>query len=243
MTVQKLIDKFEKLTFDLYSEDDLNRKNKIDDKIAALVDTVYEMGEEREFYSYLFNSSNPLTLVHIAFISDNRNYDIFKSFEIFKYIRSNALSLVFLPDEIKNERLKNYFSKLSTTNIEQKIEFYNELNDDYLFKRYYDYLSLCCEYYNCYAWSKDKDKDIYWDKITCLIEDIKKKGLERFISIVFEKSKKMESKVVLIVHCFLCVTLGYQKDYAKRQIEIILKDERSSLNPKMLKFTESFFVK
>jgi hypothetical protein len=138
MNIEKLIADFENLAYKVFAEDDFSKKNKIETKIGTLVDKVYEQGVEQIFYDKLFNCDNLHARIEIAFVSSNRNYDLYKSLEVLESIKKDAYTLTFFEDVQKNKKWQEYFSNLSNLQIKEKIAFLEETNDEFLFKIYYD---------------------------------------------------------------------------------------------------------
>ena len=238
MSLVKKVKQFETLACKVFYEDDFIKKNKIDEQIEKLVNTVYESGEEDEFYRALFSSKNPLALVEIALISASRNYDLYKSLEILEAIKHNAHNIIFFEEESKNKKWQEFFSIQGNTGLKEKIKFYEQVGDDFLFKSFYSYISLCSKYYDCYVHSKIQEQKKIFNNFLRLYEELKDFGkTDRFFAIVYAKIKEDKSKLNTVVTAYIVGKIGYDADFAKKTLSEMVTVKAKDLNPKMLKFT------
>jgi hypothetical protein len=234
--IEKLIAEFEKLAYQVFSEEDFNKKNQIETKIERLVDKVYAQGLEKLFYDRLFDSTDPLTRVEIAMVSSDRNYDLYKSLEVLERIKHDAQDLVFFEDATKNEKWREYFSHLTNVQLKEKIAFFEEINDEYLFQSYYDCIRLFDQYYARYV-SLNTVTEENKAKILSLLKGIKEDGkLDRFFSILLKQAEKDKSILRLILANYFSWTIEYQTEKSSRNLKQILKRYGKELNPKMLAF-------
>jgi hypothetical protein len=237
MNIEKIIADFESLAYNVFAEDDFSKKNKIETKIDALVDKVYEQGVEQIFYDRLFNSTNLLARIEIAFVSSNRNYDLYKSLEVLKSIKKDAYSLTFFEDNQKNKKWQDYFANLSNVQLRGKIAFLEDTNDEFLFKKYYDCIYLFGQYYDSYILSKLVLMQEIKEKILSLLEGVKAEGkLNQFFEILFKQAKKEKSLLNLILINYFSWLEKYNPDQAEKNLKQILKNKQ--LNPKMLTFVK-----
>jgi hypothetical protein len=237
MNVEKLITNFESLAYKVFAEDDFIKKNKIETKIDVLVDKVYAQGFEQIFYDKLFNSANLLARIEIAFVSSNRNYDLYKSLEVLERTKKDAYALTFFEDVQKNKKWQDYFANLSNEQIKEKIAFLEETNDEFLFKKYYDCIYLFGKYYDSYILSKSAVLQETKEKIVLLFESVKaEEKLNHFFVILFKQAEKDKSLLNLILTNYFSWLEKYNTDESINNLKAIIKKRADELNPKMLTF-------
>jgi hypothetical protein len=237
MDIEKIIADFESLAYKVFAEDNFSKKNKIETKIDTLVDKVYEQGVEQIFFDRLFNSTNLLARIEIAFVSSNRNYDLYKSLEVLESIKKDAYTLTFFEDIQKNKKWQDYFSNLSNVQLKEKIAFLKETNDEFLFKKYYDCIYLLGQYYYSYILYKLALKQEINERIVLLFESVKAEGkLNQFFEILFKQAKKEKSLLNLILINYFSWLEKYNPNEAINNLKQILKNQNKQLNPKMLTF-------
>jgi hypothetical protein len=239
MDIEKIIADFESLAYKVFAEDDFSKKNKIETKIDTLVDEVYEQGVEQIFYDRLFNSTNLLARIEIAFISSNRNYDLYKSLEVLEGIKKDAHVLTFFEDIQKNKKWQDYFSNLSNLQIKEKIAFLEETNDEFLFKKYYDCIYLFGQYYDSYILSKPVVLQETKERIVFLLESVRtEKKLNQFFKILFKQVEKDKSLLNLILANYFSWLEKHDQGEAINNLKAIIKKRADELNPKMLLFVK-----
>jgi hypothetical protein len=239
MNVEKLIADFECLAYKVFAEDDFSKKNKIETKIDALIDKAYEQGLEQIFYDRLFKSDNLLARIEIAFVSCNRNYDLYKSLEVLESIKENAHSLTFFEDIQKNKKWQDYFSNLSNAQLKEKISFFEETNDKFLAKKYYDCIYLFGQYYDSYILLKFVLMQETKEKILSLLEGVKTEGkLNQFFEILSKQAERDKSLINLILTNYFSWLEKYNPNEAINNLKVIIKKRACELNPKMLLFVK-----
>jgi hypothetical protein len=239
MNIEKLIADFENLAYKVFAEDDFSKKNKIETKIGTLVDKVYEQGVEQIFYDKLFNCDNLHARIEIAFVSSNRNYDLYKSLEVLESIKKDAYTLTFFEDVQKNKKWQEYFSNLSNLQIKEKIAFLEETNDEFLFKKYYDCIYLFGQYYENYILSKTVVLQATKENIVSLFESVNEEGkLNQFFEILYKQAEKDKSLINLILINYFSWLEKHNQNEAINNLKTIIKKRAGELNPKMLLFVK-----
>lgn len=237
MNIEKIISNFETLAFKVFSEDDIIKKNKIENKIELLVDKVYEQGLEQLFYDKLFNSPALFDRIEIAIVSFNRNYDLYKSLEVLEKIKNDAGNLMFFDEPEKNKKWQDYFSKFSTVQIKEKIAFLEEVNDEFLFKKYYECIELFDKYYDGYILSKQVVMQETREKILKLLDGVgNSEKLSRFFAILSAKVEESNSLIYSILINYFSWVVKYNILTAINNLQRIINKRADELNPKMLAF-------
>ena len=210
-TLEKIIQKYEKNVIKLYLEDDFVKKTRIERKIDAIIAEVYEQHVEDEFYNKMFASTNLFVLAHIANSSFCNNFDLYKSLEILESIKSNAYNLFFTDIEEKNIFWQDFFSKMSLVNIRNKIEFYESINDQELFDAYYYCTDLFDKYYEKYLLNDVQTCINFLELIFASISKLQEEKKEsKFFDILLTKSIPMQSRLYLIMTCYLMCHYNYR---------------------------------
>lgn len=239
MNIEKLIANFETLAYNVFAEDDFNRKNQIDTKIDLLVDKVYAHGLEQVFYERLFNSHELFARIEIAFVSNDRNYDLYKSLEILEKTKKDARTLIFFNDSQKNREWQDYFAKFTNTQLKEKIAFYEELNDELLFKKYYDCICLYGKYYDSYILSKKALMQKTKERIVLLLNSVSDRGkLSQFFVILFKKAEENKSLIHLILTNYFSWIMKQNAQAVIENLRNIVQEYANDLNPKMLTFAK-----
>lgn len=239
MNIEKLMNTFETLAYNVFAEDDFNKKNEIETKIELLVDKVYAQGLEQLFYDKLFNSPQWFTRIEIALVSSHRNYDLYKSLEVLEKTKKDARTLIFFDDARKNEKWQDYFSKFTAAQLKEKIAFYEELNDEFLFKKYYDCMFLYGQYYDSYILSKKSVMQETKEKIVLLLDCVSDRGkLSRFFAILFQKAEENKSLIHLILTNYFSWIMKQNSETAIHHLRNIVQEHANELNPKMLAFAK-----
>lgn len=239
MNIEKLIANFETLAYNVFAEDDFNRKNQIDTKIELLVDKVYAHGIEPVFYERLFNSPELFARIEIAFVSSDRNYDLYKSLEILEKTKKDARTLIFFNDSQKNREWQDYFAKFTNTQLKEKIAFYEELNDELLFKKYYDCICLYGKYYDSYILSKKALMQKTKERIVLLLNSVSDRGkLSQFFVILFKKAEENKSLIHLILTNYFSWIMKQNAQAVIENLRNIVQEYANDLNPKMLTFAK-----
>lgn len=239
MNIEKLINTFETLAYNVFAEDDFNKKNEIEEKIELLVDKVYAQGLEQSFYNKLFNSPKLFARIEIALISSCRNYDLYSSLEILEKTKKEAHSLKFFDDDRKNKKWQSYFSKFTDVKLKEKIAFFEELNDEFLFKKYYECISLYGQYYNGYLLSKKLVMQETKGKIVLLLNCVNDaEKLNLFFVLLFKKAEQNKSLINYILTNYFSWVMKLNPEVAINNLRNIVQEHSSKLNPKILMFVK-----
>lgn len=239
MNIEKLIDTFETLAYNVFAEDDFNKKNKIETKIESLVDKIYAQGLEQLFYDKLFNSDKLFTRIEIALVSSCRNYDLYKSSEILEKTKKEARTLMFFDDDRKNRKWQDFFSNFTDVQLKEKIAFFEELSDEFLFKKYYDCITLYEQYYDSYLLSKKQVMQETKEKIVLLLNCVSDRGkLNVFFVILFKKAEQNKSLINLILTNYFSWVMKQNSETAINNLRNIVQKHSNELNPKMLMFAK-----
>jgi hypothetical protein len=121
--------------------------------------------------------------------------------------------------------------------LKEKISFFEETNDEFLAKKYYDCIYLFGQYYDSYILSKLVLMQETKEKILSLLEDVKAKGkLNQFFEILSKQAERDKSLINLILTNYFSWLKKYNPDEADKNLKQILKNKQ--LNPKMLLFVK-----
>ncbi|MGN0812727.1 MAG: hypothetical protein ACI4MQ_04365 [Candidatus Coproplasma sp.] len=237
--IEKLVSNFETLVYDLFAEDDFNKQNKIENKIELLVNKVYAQGLERLFYDKLFNSPDLFARIEIAIVSFNRNYDLYKSLEVLEQIKKDIDKLTVFDDPEKNKKWQDYFTKFSNLQLKEKIAFLEELNDEYLFKKYFECIALFDLYYDGYVLTKQAVMQTTKENIVIILNSVDDSGkLSRLLAILFTKAEESKSLIYLILINYFSLVMKYNPQTAIINLQGIVNKCADELNPKMLAFAK-----
>lgn len=169
--------------------------------------------------------------IEIALVSSCRNYDLYSSLEILEKTKKEAHSLKFFDDDRKNKKWQNYFSKFTDVKLKEKIAFFEELNDEFLFKKYYECISLYGQYYNGYLLSKKQVMQETKGKIVLLLNCVRDRGkLTPFFIILFKKVGQNESLVNFILTNYFSWVMKLNPEVAINNLCNIVQEHSSELN-------------
>lgn len=229
--ISKLIDKYKKLVVEVYNEEDLVKQNKIDVKIDKIINEVYEEHLEKEFFKTLFDSSEAPIVAHISDVSFCKNYDLKTSLEKMKWLKNNANELQFVEDLQKNKKWQSFYANKSITEIEDRVAFYNKINDEVLFNNFFTFQQLCDDLFQIYISKKNLSSKK--QELLLSIEDLKKVSKEKkFFDICIEKFKETKTPLYIILTYYVMGKFDYKKKEAIYALKTI---DETRMNLPMLK--------
>lgn len=231
--LENFIKKYKKLVIEVYLEEDFVKKNKINKKIDSLVESVYNQNQEDEFFAILFEDEEPFVKHHIANLSFVKNYNLYKSLEIFKYIKNNACNLKFCDVEEKNKQWQEFFANISFHELEQRIALYEEISDNLVFESYFKCLNLFYVFYENYMLKKD-----YLQTLNILTQTIQscksEQKINKLFNILVKQTKNAKSKLDIIITCLMMKKFNYKTNEAEKLLMEICENEVSLIMWKLL---------
>jgi hypothetical protein len=237
MNVEKMVTDFERLAEQVFATEDFGQKNKIERKIEKLVDKVYAQGVEKIFYDELFVCPHLLARIEIAIVSDDRNYDLYRSLEVLEKAKKDARNSVFFDDLSKNKKWQDYFAQTTNAGLKEKIAFLEEIGDKDLFQNYYDCMFLYGRYYQDYLSSKKVAMEAAKGRLVLLFQDIRNaEKLDRFFALLFRKAEEDKSLLNVILTHYFSWLVKYRSDEEIDALNDILQKRAKELNPKMRTF-------
>lgn len=232
MELDKLIEEYKEISYKIFLADDFGIKKKYIDKNNAIIKKVCDAHKEEEFFEQLFLSTEPLILNDAAHDGFNCLYNIHKCLSILEYLKANANNLVFCSAPIKNEKLRQYcLSDDGIAIYRKEVEFYDSLNNDYLYRKFHEYFKLIGKQINWYYHQNNKKYKDESTEIDNLLNKLKEDG---YLDIIFDVTNK---KYINSDHClnYLAVNsyyackYNYEKKKYRKILANILKEDAKKL--------------
>lgn len=243
MDLNKLIANYKELSLKIHLENDFVIKKKYIDKSNAIIKKIREKKLEKEFFEGLFLSSEPWVLIDAASDGFNCCYDIHKCLSIMEYIKSNANSLVFCSDSIKNEKERQYYSNYSDINTYRKeVKFYDSLKNDYLYKKCNEYFDFIAKQINWYYSKNNKNNKDMSAEIMTLLNELKAKNyLGSVLDIANEKYQQSEYLLnYLAVNSYCACKIKYKQKKYRKILAGILKLDAKKLTPNLISLVNKY---
>lgn len=243
MDLKKLLAEYKNNSIKLHLEDDFIIRKKYIDKSNSIVKKVCDNHLEEMFFANLFSSDEPWILGDAAMDAFNCRYNIHKCLSVLEYLKENAHNLVFCSDSSKNEKARKYYSSFEDIAVyKQEVEFYDSINDEYLYGKCREYFELLGKQINWYFnKSSKKYKDLSLE-IFNLLNQLKE---ENYLSFIFDiaenKYRKSDHNLNYVaLNSYYACKFNYDKVKYKTIQADILKIEQGKLTPKLISLVEEF---
>ncbi|MDD4001147.1 MAG: hypothetical protein PHX62_09720 [Bacilli bacterium] len=237
MELDKLLEEYKEISIKLHLEDDFIIKKKYIDKSNAIIKKVCAQKKEEEFFDSLFSSTEPWVLADAADDGFNCSYNIHKCLSILEHLKENANNLVFCSDPIKNEKARQYYSKFTDLNFYKKeVTFYDYINNDYLYRKCYEYFRLIAQHINWYYAQNNKRYKDESIEIINLLNNLKKGNCLDFVfNIANKKYQESEHSLnYLAVNSYYACKFGYERKKYRKILANILKVDAKNLTPNLI---------
>jgi hypothetical protein len=231
--LEKYIKKFSLYAIKEYSSDNLDYQNckKCDVVMSGILAEVERYGLTKEFYSTLFDSSDPCVLRAIAAFSWQNNFNVYKTLEIFTYLTERQ-NIKFSSDERINKKwIAN--CKALIPSIKATIDLYERIKDAKLFRQYRNYLQAISQYMVNWLESKEKQSQESWQKAIAITDEVRVDGK---LSRLFDLSFGEQDNSIKIANALVSADIGYDKEQSRRILGDLIVAGDKVLNPRMLQF-------
>lgn len=243
INIDELVKKYETICMEYFFEENSKKENRLADKMDRILEKVESNKLEKEFMDKIFKSNEPYVLWVSATKTFRRSYDLYKSFDVIKYLIENAENLVFCEDKERNENERNRIKTFKFSTFEKKIKFYEYIGDDYL---YNVYRKFPLDKQNLHTWDgKTKEVHLNLDvlqKNLDLLKELDDKGyIDRLYKILMDKMENSIAVLSISEVIYIFAKYNYKKDYAIKKLKEELERNPTRLN-NWTKCVVSFFL-